>query len=437
MSAEVAAHSAGPTRAYRSYVLTSLGIVAFFNFVDRSVFSVLAVSIKEDLSLSDTEIGLLGGFAFALFYACLGVPLARLADRSNRVRLVSICLALWSAATAACGLATGFLTLLLSRIGVGAGEAGCFPPSYSIISDYYPANRRAFAIGMFHAGGNVGFLVGLMAAGLLADAVGWRAAFFILGLPGVAFAGLFFATVREPLRGASPSPAATPLGLRDAIGLMRRRSAFVHLTIAYTLSILAFYSALAWLPHFFARTFGMDASAIGFWYGLAFGGGLIVGVMFGALVAPSLIKRNPRWEYVFPGIGSLIAMPSFLLIYWIGNADWALVFTAVGSAAVAMGLGPAFSAVQSLAEPSMRATAAAFVLLISAILGQGLGPVLVGVLSDTLAGSLGDLALATALSVSTAAFAWSAVHVYLGSRRFVQQVVTVPNTLPKDHVDGD
>ncbi|MEM8981507.1 MAG: MFS transporter [Pseudomonadota bacterium] len=437
MIAKVTASDGRPHPAYRSYVLTSLGVVAFFNFVDRSIFSVLAVSIKDDLALSDTEIGLLGGFAFALFYACLGLPLASLADRSNRVKLVSICLAVWSAATAACGLATNFLTLLLARIGVGAGEAGCFPPSYSILADYYPANRRAFAIGMFHAGGNVGFLVGLMAAGLLADAVGWRTTFFVLGLPGVVFAVFFAATVREPQRGGSKAAATAPLGIRHALATMRKRSALVHLTVSYTLSIFAFYCALAWLPHFFARTYGMDLSAIGFSYGLAFGGGLIFGVVFGALISPSLIARDRRWEFLFPGVGSVLAVPAFLLVYWVGDLQLALFFTALGSAAVAMGLGPAFSAVQSLAEPNIRATAAALVLLISAIVGQGLGPVVVGALTDMLSATLGDLALTVVLSVSTAAFAWSAIHIFLGSKQFVQQIVTTQSVQPKDAAYGD
>ncbi len=421
-----------PTPAYRSYVLTALGVVAFLNFVDRSIFSVLAVSIREDLALSDTEIGLLGGVAFALFYAVLGLPLARIADRSNRVRLVSICLAVWSLATASCGLVTGFFSLMLARIGVGAGEAGCFPPSYSILSDYFPSRRRAFAIGMFHAGGNIGFLVGLMAAGLLAETLGWRTAFLVLGIPGVAFALVFALTVREPRRGGHSFVPGAPPSLSATFLRMRRRSSLMHLTGAYTLSIFAFYGALAWLPHFFARTFGMDSAAIGFWYGMAFGGGMIVGVTFGALVSPLLIKRDARWEMLFPGLGALMALPSFLAVQLATSVEFALIFSALGSAAVAMGLGPGFAAVQSLAEPNLRATAAAVVLLVSAIIGQGLGPLSIGILSDALSGSFGDRALSVALIASTAAFAWSSLHYLIGSRHFVEQMVT-----GKEHDDRD
>ena len=414
--------------SYKSYVLAALSIVAFFNFLDRSIFSVLAVSIKSDLGLSDTEIGLLGGVAFALFYAVLGLPLARIADRSNRVRLVSICLAVWSAATVACAAAVNFVTLLLARIGVGAGEAGCFPPSYSILSDYYEPDRRAFAIGMFHAGGNVGFLIGLMAAGVLADEIGWRWTFVILGAPGVLFALLFAATVKEPKRQGEGEDAehATPekaLSMGKALKVILAKPALNFLTIGYTWVIFAFYSALAWLPHFFTRTFDMSGTSLGLWYGLAFGGGMILGVTIGAFLSTELIKSDKRWEVWFPGLAALMAFPAFIAIHFVGDINAALWATAFGSAAVASGLGPGFSAVQSLSEANVRATAAAIVLLVSAIVGQGLGPTFTGMLSDVLNADHGDRALSLAMIISAIPFLVASAFYYLASRNFTDQIV--------------
>ena len=408
------------SRNYRTYVLSALGVVALFNFFDRSIFSVLAVSIKSDLDLSDTQIGLLGGFGFALFYAIVGIPLARIADRHNRVTLVSACLAVWSLATAACGVASGFISLLLARVGVGAGEAGCFPPSYSVLSDYYPPARRAFAIGVFHFWGNIGFLMGLVGAGILSDLFGWRAAFIIFGLPGVLFAVILKLTVREPVRGALDN-ARTPMeaGLREAVKVLIARGAYIHLLIAYSLSALAFYAILLWLPQFFARTFSMTQSELGIYYGFAFGGGMIVGVGLGAVIAPRFIAKNRRWEMLFPAIAALLSLPLALGILVVPSQTTALILTFLFCAFASAGLGPGFAAVQSLSEPGIRATASALVLFAAAIVGQGLGPTLVGILSDALSASLGERSLSFSIAFTAGAFGWSSLHGWLGSRRFL------------------
>lgn len=403
-----------------TYLLGALSVVAFFNFLDRAIFSVLAVPIKADLRLSDTEIGLLGGLAFALFYAFLGLPLARLADRSNRTRLVSVCLAVWSASTAACGMAGGFVSLLLARIGVGAGEAGCFPASYSMLSDAYPPKRRAYAIGIFHTVGNVGFLAGLMAAGLLAEAVGWRMAFAIVGIPGILFALWTAVALPEPARllGEAAPTKSEATSLWAVLRHVASRPALRNLTIGYSLSIFAFYSALAWLPHLFARAHGLSNAEIGLWYGLAFGGGMIGGVLIGALVSPAAVAKDRRWEMWLPGTGVLIACPFFILAFWTPSTGIALAATALGSAAASSGLGPGFSAVQALAPPDARATTAAAVLLISAVVGQGFGPAIVGFVSDALAQRHVSASLEISLSLAGVGFLWASVHYLIGSRTF-------------------
>ena len=409
---------------YRTYVLSAVGVVALFNFFDRSIFSVLAVSIKSDLNLSDTQIGLLGGFGFALFYAIVGIPLARIADRHNRITLVSICLAAWSLATAACGMAGGFISLLLARIGVGAGEAGCFPPSYSVLSDYYPPARRAFAIGVFHFWGNIGFLLGLVGAGVVSDLFGWRAAFIIFGLPGVLFAVILKLTVREPARGALDKvQAPVKSGFREAVKVLAARRAYIHLFIAYSLSAFAFYAILLWLPQFFARTFSMTQSELGVYYGLAFGGGMIVGVGLGAVIAPRFIARDRRWEMLFPAVAALLSLPMALGILVAPSQATALILTFLFCACASSGLGPGFAAVQSLSEPGIRATASALVLFSAALIGQGLGPTLVGILSDVLTAPLGEQSLPFSIAFAAAAFGWSSLHGWLGSKRFLQDIV--------------
>lgn len=412
------------SRNYRTYALSALGVVALFNFLDRSIFSVLAVSIKSDLNLSDTQIGLLGGFGFALFYAIVGIPLARIADRRNRITLVSVCLAVWSLATAACGVASGFISLLLARIGVGAGEAGCFPPSYSVLSDYYPPARRAFAIGVFHFWGNIGFLLGLVGAGIFSDLFGWRAAFIIFGLPGVLFAVVLKLTVREPVRGVlDKARAPVDLGLREAVKALAARRAYIHLFCAYSLSAFAFYAILLWLPQFFARTFSMTLSELGFYYGFAFGGGMIVGVGLGAIIASRFIAKDRRWEMLFLAVTALLSLPLALSVLAAPSQATALTFTFLFCACASAGLGPGFAAVQSLSEASIRATASALVLFSAAVVGQGLGPTLVGILSDVLSAPFGERSLPLAIAFAAAAFGWSSLHGWLGSRWFLRDMV--------------
>ena len=421
--------------SYTAYVLVALSITSFFNYLDRSVFSVLAVPIKTELGLSDTQIGVLGGFGFALFYAILGLPLAWVADRHNRMTLLSICLAVWSAATAACGMAGNFVQMLLARTAVGAGEAGCVPSAYSVLSDYFPPRRRAFAVGMFHFGGNLGVLCGLMLAGILAEAIGWRMTFIVLGVPGILFAILLKLTVREPRRGQMDTgrAAAMPEGSisqESAVSTMTKirklsaRPAYLHLTFAYTLSVCGYYASLLWLPQLFARVHGMSAAEIGIQYGLALGGGAVIGVAAGAMIATGFIARDRRWEMWFPAAATLASFPFLVGAVLAPNAAIAIASTFLGAFAFSTGMGPGLAAIQSLAEASLRATATAIILLLSAILGQGLGPTLVGLSSDLLTSSLNDMALSVSLIAVQITLFWSAIHFYLGGRGFSRDVVS-------------
>ncbi len=410
-----------PTQAsarYTNYVLVVLSITSFFNYLDRSIFSILAIPMQQDLDLSDAQVGLLGGFGFALFYATLGIPLARLADRCNRVTLLSICMAVWSAATAACGLAANFLQLLLARVGVGAGEAGCVPASYSILADYFPARRRAMAIGMFHFGGNLGLLVGLMVAGLLSEAIGWRASFILLGLPGVLFAVVLRWTVREQPRGILDAPVSAS-GAAPSLRTVLRRKAFLHLVAAYTLATGGFYSLLLWLPHFFVRNHHMQIAQLGTWYGLAMGGGLVIGVFVGAILATSLIARDRRWELWFPSLVTACALFFFASALLLPTPGTSLFMVSLGAIAFSMSLGPGLAAIQSLSEAPVRAVTSAVVLLASAIFGQGFFPTVTGIGSDALSPLLGAESLRYVLLGVLLTLAWSALHFFLGGRCFI------------------
>lgn len=405
-----------------AFTLIALGVVSFFNYLDRSAFSVLAVPIKEDLGLTDTQIGLVGGLGFSLFYATMGLPLAWVADRGRRITLLSVCLAAWSAATAACGMATSFVQLLLARVGVGAGEAGCVPASYSLLSDLFPQKRRAFAVGMFHFGGNIGFLGGLMLAGLLAQVIGWRETFILLGAPGIVLALVLNFVLREPQRGRLDKPIEAD-GPRPSFGAVLKRPAYLHALAGNALMLCGFYAILLWLPAFYARTHGLTSAEIGLYHGASFGGGMVLGVAVGAVIASWLIERARQWEMWFPAVTTLLSMPLFVLVLLAPSAPAALIATFVATFVFTMGLGPAFSVAQSLSEAPVRAAASALVLLTSAIFGQGLGPTAVGMLSDAWASQFGEFALRNAMLAPQITLLWGAVHFYLGGRRCAKDAV--------------
>ena len=406
-------------RTYTGYVLAILGLISFFNYADRMVLSVLLQPIKTDLGLSDTQLGLLSGLAFAIFYGTLGIPLARLADRKSRVLLLTGAITVWSLMTALCGLVQNFIQILLARIGVGVGEAGCVPASHSLVGDYFPKERRAFAIGILQASGSLGVILGLMAAGAIADQWGWRWAFILVGLPGVAVALLTYLTVREPARGqleASSPASIAPIGWRQAIITLFGRATYIHLTIALSLGTFTLYGIMQWVPTFFIRNHGLSLTEIGASVGLAGIGGL-TGVIAGSLLAPTLIARDARWELWLPGLAFAASVPFYLMVFMLtspANALWALF--AAGFVA-AFGTGPGLASIQAVSEPNLRATAVAIVMFCSAFFGQGAGPFLVGLLSDFLMPSHGEgHALRIALMCSTLLILWAALHFVLAAR---------------------
>jgi MFS family permease len=388
-------------RSYRVYVLGLLVAVGIVGWVDRNVFAVLLQSMKVDLALSDTQLGLLGGAAFGVFYATVGLPVAWLADRYSRSTLIAVALGLWSVMTAACGLAGGFGSLFLARIGVGIGEAGGSPPSQSLIADYFPPARRARALGVLYLYIPCGFVVGYLSGGWLNDLVGWRLTFILVGLPGVLLALVVRFTLLEPPRGhAERAPAGDSVpSLASTLRHFLSCPALRHLPLAGALHGIGAFAAALWLPAYFVRTFGVTSGTAGAWMALAYGCGGGIGVLCGGHVADALVRRtgDSRW-YAWGAAGALVAtLPCTLLVYL---SEKPLVAVTALVAATLLGhtfLGPVSALLQELAGVRRRATAAAFYLFLVNIVSMGLGPTAVGIASDYFGARFGDDALRYAL----------------------------------------
>ena len=406
---------------YRAYVLGLLVVVGIVGWVDRNVFAVLLQSIKIEFALSDTALGLLGGVAFGVFYATLGLPVAWLADRYSRRSLLACALALWSAFTAACSLATGAVSLFFARVAVGIGEAGGAPPSVSLVADYFPRERRAFALGVLYLYIPLGFVVGYLAGGWLNDAVGWRAACLWLGLPGVALAVLVRLTLREPPRGRSDAalgPGTAP-ALLATVRYFLSRPALRHIPLGGAAHGAGAFAAALWLPAYFMRTFDMSSATAGAWLALAYGVGGGLGVFCGGYFADTIVARtrDERWYALWPLVLLLVSVPATLALYL---APVPAVAVGALLAAAFLGhafLGPVAALLQNLAGPERRAMAAAFYLFLVNLVSMGLGPVVVGYVSDALDARLGTDALRYALlAVVTATTLLAALHFGLAAR---------------------
>jgi predicted MFS family arabinose efflux permease len=395
-------------------MLGGLALVSYFNYMDRMALSVFMEPIKRELALSDTQAGLITGMAFALFYAVMGVPIGRLIDRGHKVSVLLICFVLWSAMTALSGAATSFAALFMMRLLVGVGEAGCLPASFSIISDHFSAAQRPLAISIFQASGKLGVALGMVGAGIAAEALGWRMALMIIGAAGVPVA----LVVLWSLRGAAASEhsAHERSPTRALIGDVMKRPGFVHLIAGISLASFSTYGIMQWLPAFLVRSYGASLRDAGLINGLSSGVGAMCGTLLGGLVATRLAKRRATWDLWLPAIVYAAATPLFLCALLSSSLRATSALYVGASAVAASGGGVALAAVQRFVEPAHRATANAIMLMISAIAGVGFGPVFVGMVSDWFRVWLGPEALRGALACSAFAFAWASVHFVLASR---------------------
>ena len=397
---------------YARYALGLLFLVYVFNFVDRQILSILLEPIKQDLGVSDTAMGFLTGIAFALFYTVAGIPIARLADRGSRRTIIAVGLALWSAMTAASGVAASYAQLALARIGVGVGEAACTPPAHALLADYFPPERRATALAIYGMGIHVGILFGFLVGGWMNEMFGWRQAFFVVGLPGVVLAVVVRLTLREPVRGAADGRVDGPtmLAARHALGEVWSLRSLRHMALGAGLHSFAGYGLAAWGPAFLARVHHMRSAEIGTWLGLVTGIGGGLGAVAGGVVADRLGRRDARWTLWVPAIASTVEVPLLLAFLLLPSERAALLLAVPAVLAGAMWLGPVFAATQSLVRPAMRAFTASLLLFVVNLIGLGLGPQVVGLLNDVLAPTYGPSAVRYSLCLVAITNLWAAAH---------------------------
>jgi len=415
------------SKSYRSYVLLLLMVVYIFNFIDRQILVILQESIKAELGLSDKQLGLLSGFTFAVFYVACGIPIARWADRYNRVNIISVSITIWSAMTAISGFAGNFWQLLGARIGVGVGEAGASPPSHSIISDYFPHGERGRALSVYSIGIYIGILVGFLLGGWINQFFGWRVAFLVVGLPGILMAVIVKLTLREPLRGQMDDGDHTDVPesniLVDLNRLWALRS-FRYAALGAGFNAFLGYGSLNFMPSFVIRIYEIPVGQVGTWLALiaGFAGG--VGVYAGGYLGDHLGKRDTRWPYWIPAIGTLTAGVLLVPMMLIGQQYLMWGIYIVASLCLATFLGPTIAMAHALVGPRYRALSSSVLFFVLNIIGLGLGPLTVGAISDALAPSMGIESIRWAI-MSTSVAAFLSAGFYFNAARYVRNDLRV------------
>jgi len=413
------------------YAVGLLTVVYTFNFIDRQLLAILQESIKEELLLSDSQLGLLTGFAFALFYVTAGIPIARWADRGNRRNIVSYAVGIWSFMTAISGLVANYGQLLIARVGVGIGEAGGSPPAHSIISDIFPPEKRASALALYSTGVNIGIMFGFLFGGWLNEFFGWRTAFMVVGIPGILIALLVRFTLQEPIRGLSENrdlSEETHSSFIDVLRLLWSRRTFRHLAFAGALNAFAGYSTASWTASFMIRSHGMTTGELGTWLAGIMGLGGAIGVLLGGIFAEKLAVKDVRWYLWLPTLTGIVTVPFMYAVYVADSAYAALTLSIIPGLLFNVYLGNALAMTHGMVGLRMRALASAILFFVLNIIGLGMGPWSVGFLSDTLEPTLGAESLRTAmLYLLPLAMAWSVVHFYMASRTLEKDLANAPN----------
>ncbi len=377
--------------ATKGWMLFLIFLMMGSNYIDRSIIRILAQPIKVEFALTDFEVGILGGFSFAMLYMILGVPVARLAERRSRINIISISVVIWSVMTALCGLATSYIQLLLFRVGVGVGESGAAPPSQSLISDYFPPHQRSSALSVHSFGIAMGSLAGSAIGGIAADAFGWRAAMLLVGIPGLILALLIKLTVAEPPRGNSDSGLKAQEARQDAPGLWETAKrlfgnpVFANLAAGAAITNLAIQGIHTFEAPYFVRRFDLPLGDIGLVVGVLGGAATGLGMLIGGLTSDRIGKHDKRWYAWLPALGLLCAAPPIAIAFFQTNWIVAAVLLAAPGLTLYLFHAPAQAVIHNLAHPRSRATAIALYMLCTASVGLALGPTVVGLLSDILA----------------------------------------------------
>ena len=409
-----------PRNTQATFALIMLAVVYAFNFIDRQILVILQESIKADMGLSDAQLGLLSGFSFALIYVTAGIPIAYWADRGNRKNIVSLALFVWSGMTALSGLAQNYTHLLLARIGVGLGEAGGSPPSHSIISDYYPPEKRGTAMSIYSAGLYFGILLGYVIGGAVADALGWRVTFMLVGLPGVAFALILAALVREPSRGRWDEPGANSYKptLKETLGTLAGYRSFVLLAAATGVSNIAGYGSANFSPSLYLRVHDLSLTEVGLLLALAGGLSGMIGTFLGGWLGDRLGKRDMRWYLWVPMFGGLLSQPLSMVFFLTDSTAVAIVFQFMATMCFSTFLGPCLAISHTLVHPAMRAFTSAVLFFALNLIGLGLGPLTTGLISDALEPAYGLDSLRYAL-VIVSFIGLSGVALYYAASRYL------------------
>jgi MFS family permease len=416
-----ASNAFSASNAYRNYVLGLLVAVGLCSWVDRQIFSVLLQSIKLEFSFTDTQLGLLGGVAFGLFYASVGLPIAWLADRVNRRNIIAISLTLWSVMTALCGTATGFWSLFLARMGVGIGEAGGSPPAQSLISDYFPPERRPFALGVLFMFIPLGFLTTFLVGGWINEFFGWRTAFIVLGVPGVLLAVILQLTLREPPRGhseklahAGPQPT-----LLSTVRHFLKRPSLRHFPLGGAVHGIGAWAAGVWTLPYFMRAHGMSSGEVGTWFAFIFGIAGAAGTFLGGHIAGRIVAKtgDQRWYAWFSGAVIMASIPFQFFVYLWPSPTPALLMLFPAMFIMHMFLGPVTGTIQNLGGVRRRAVAAAFYLFLANLVSMTFGPLITGLVSDLFHDQYGDDALRYGILVPVVVTSvWAATHFFLAGR---------------------
>jgi MFS family permease len=413
------------TFGVRTYVLVVLLLTYVVNVMDRGVLALLLQSISKEFQLTDSQLGVLASLPFAICYSTLGIPIAAVADRTSRRGVLTACVAIWSVATAACGMAFNFVSLIVGRAFTAVGEAGGTPPSHSLISDYFSREERATALSIYALGVPVGTMAGNLLGGWGNHFYGWRATFLLIGLPGLLVAALVWFTIREPPRGHSELTTAKPLEkappLAEVIRFLAGYASFRHMCLAAGLHSVVWYAGSQLNAVFFQRSHGMSSGEAGTWLAMFAGVGAL-GTLIGGVLSDRLAARtnDRRWYMWVPGIATLVMVPFQFFAYLSNDLNLVIPSFFIMISLASMFFGPSFAVSQTLATLRTRAVATSLLLLVQTLVGLGLGPLIAGEISQSLKPSVGDDSFRYGLCFVGFMNIWAAYHYFAGARSIRQ-----------------
>ncbi|RMB04762.1 spinster family MFS transporter [Eilatimonas milleporae] len=391
------------SRGYRTYVLSTLTFIYTLNFVDRVLISVVGRPIIDEFGLSNLQFGALTGIGFALFYTFLGIPIARLSERVSRVRIIGACVVLWSVATVLCGYTIGFLTLLLARLAVGVGEAGCTPPANSLISDYYRPEQRPVALGVYAMGVMLGGFVAQLAGGFILKIMTWRDAFIYIGAPGILIGIIFLLTVKEPPRGYTEPPGVKRVAratLKETLSEIAGKPTFWLIALGTSMATFAGYGLASFKSLYAQYSFGLTPGDAAIYYIAPIYLASALGMPFSGILIQRFSKKYPLAPIWVPALSFIVSTPLLIMGYLAGTVQMMLLALIAAGLFQYFYIGASYNVVQSIVNPRTRATAIAILLFIINLVGYGAGPTIVGAFADVFTSAkINALGVADILSV--------------------------------------